>query len=380
MASPYRLNASRFPRPWRSYSVRRVWSSLSRLSLALCLLLPVNFAAADPIDLNPNHPDRYTVVNGDTLWDIAGRFLNRPWQWPEIWHINPEIRNPNLIYPGDVLVLGYVNGVPQVSLENPAYGSSPSYEETAPNEQRLSPRIRATPNAQAIPAIPMNAIRQFLSRPQVVGPDDLQNAPYVVAFADEHIVGGYGNRVFVRSIGEGAPTAYTVLRGGNPYLDADTGEILGYEAVYVGDSHLEQAGDPATLFIERTEQEARIGDRLLPLRQEQLRLSFQPHAPKSKIRGHIINVVNGVTQIGQYSIVALDRGTADGIEVGHVLEVLQRGTMIRDIVGSRVGDTVNAPEQKAGIAMVFRPYERVSYALIMGASRALHVLDAVQTP
>jgi len=378
MAIPSRLNSPRFTRLWRSYSTRRVWSVLSRLALALCL--SGGFAFADTLELNPNHPDRYTVVRGDTLWDIAGRFLNRPWQWPEIWHINPEIRNPDLIYPGDTLVLSYVNGVPQIGLENAGYDSAPAYEDSDPYEQKLSPRIRSKPISQAIPTIPMNIVHPFLSRPQVVGPDELNQAPYVVAFADEHIIGGYGNRMFVRSIGEGAPTAYTVLRSGNPYKDADTGETLGYEAVYIGDAHVEQVGDPATLFIERTEQEARIGDRLLPLRSEQLRLSFQPHAPKSKVRGHIIGVVNGVNQIGQYSIVALDRGTADGIEVGHVLQILQRGTMIRDLIGPYSGETVNAPEQKAGLLMVFRPYERVSYALVMHAARALHVLDAVQTP
>ncbi|WP_221064518.1 LysM peptidoglycan-binding domain-containing protein [Methylomagnum ishizawai] len=378
MAIPFRLNSPRFTRPWRSYSTRRVWSVLSRLALALCL--SGGFASADTLELNPNHPDRYTVVRGDTLWDIAGRFLNRPWQWPEIWHINPEIRNPDLIYPGDTLVLSYVNGVPQIGLENAGYDNAPAYEDSAPDEQKLSPRIRSKPISQAIPTIPMNIVHPFLSRPQVVGPDELKQAPYVVAFADEHIVGGYGNRMFVRSIGEGAPTAYTVLRSGNPYKDPDTGEILGYEAVYIGDAHVEQVGDPATLFIERTEQEARIGDRLLPLRSEPLRLSFQPHAPKSKVRGHIVGVVNGVDQIGQYSIVALDRGTADGIEVGHVLQILQRGTMVRDLIGPYSGETVNTPEQKAGLLMVFRPYERVSYALVMHASRALHVLDAVQTP
>ncbi len=374
MASQYCLNASSFPRCRRLISIRRHWNTapLLRACIALCLLLCGAYARAEAVDLNPAHPDRYTVVSGDTLWDIAGRFLNRPWQWPEIWRGNPEIRDPDLIYPGDVLVLGYVDGAPRLSLEAP-------YEAT-PYEARLSPRIRATPLSQAIPAIPMNAVRQFLSRPQVVGPNELANAPYIVAFAGEHIVGGYGNQILVRSIGEGAPNAYTMARGGTPYKDAETGEILGYEAIYIGDAHLEQAGDPATLFIDRTEQEARIGDRLLPFLQEQIRLSFQPHAPKGMIRGHIIGVLKGVTQIGQYSIVAIDRGTANGIEVGHVLQILQGGGTIRDIVGSRAGETLAAPEQKAGLAMVFRPYERVSYALVMHANRALHVLDAVQTP
>lgn len=362
-------SASRFPQrgfPRPNRLAQRAAASL-RACLAACLWWFGGTVQADTIALNPAHPDHYTVVQGDTLWDIAGRFLNNPWQWPDIWRKNPDIQNPDLIYPGDVLVFDYDNGVPTLSVETPS-------------EIRLSPRIRSVPIEQAIPTIPMNAIRQFLSRPQVVGPDDLANAPYVVSFADEHIVGGLGSRALVRAILDGAPSAYVIVRGGNPYADADTGEILGYEAVYVGEAHVEQTGDPAILFADNAAQEIRIGDRLLPLPKEQLRLAFQPHAPKARIRGHIIGVLNGVTQIGQYSIVVLDRGAADGLETGHVLQVLQSGGMIRDNVGSRAGETIATPEQKAGLAMVFRTTPRVSFALVMHASRALHVLDAVQTP
>jgi hypothetical protein len=348
----------------------------------LCLWLCGAFAQADNIELNPAHPDRYTVVKGDTLWDIAGKFLSRPWQWSEIWHNNPAIKNPDLIYPGDILVLSYVDGKPQVQIETPSEPSSSSQQARfdVPSEPRLSPRVRSTPIEQAIPAIPMNAIRQFLSRPRVMGVDELNDAPYVVAFAGEHIVGGAGNRIYVRAIEDGAPNTYTVFRQGAPYKDAETGEILGYEAIYIGDSRLEQTGDPATLFLDHTELETRIGDRLLPVEQEQFRLSFQPHASKTRLRGHIIGVLNGVSQIGQYSIVALDKGTADGIEVGHVMEILQQGRPVRDIVSTMPGETVITPNERAGLLMIFRPYERISYALVMQATRALHVLDAVQTP
>jgi hypothetical protein len=349
--------------------------------LCLWLWLCGAFAQADNIELNPAHPDRYTVVKGDTLWDIAGKFLSRPWQWSEIWHNNPAIHNPDLIYPGDVLVLSYVDGKPRIQVETPSEPSpGPQAQSDTLSEPRLSPRVRSTPIEQVIPVIPMKAIRQFLSRPRVVGVDELKSAPYVVAFAGEHIVGGAGNRIHVRAIEHGTPDAYTVFRQGAPYKDAETGEILGYEAIYIGDSHLEQTGDPATLFLDHTELETRIGDRLLPVEQEQFRLAFQPHAPKIRLRGHIIGVLKGVSQIGQYSIVALDKGTADGIETGHVMEILQQGRAVRDIVSTMSGETVVMPDQKAGLLMVFRPYERISYALVMQATRALHVLDVVQTP
>jgi hypothetical protein len=148
----------------------------------------------------------------------------------------------------------------------------------------------------------------------------------------------------------------------------------------VGDAQLEQAGDPATLLLTRSAEEIRIGDRLLPFEPEPIRIQFQPHAPKAFVRGHIISVLGGVSQIGQYSVVAIDKGITDGLEAGHVLQIWQQGPTVRDVAGSRYGETVVLPEQKAGLLMVFRPFERVSYALVMQATRFLHVLDSVQTP
>jgi hypothetical protein len=362
------LNPSKFPHK-SVHSNRIGWSSVLALRtiIGMCFWLSSALALAGDVELNPAHPDRYTVVKGDTLWDIAGKFLSRPWQWPEIWHGNPQIENPHLIYPGDVIVLNWVNGRPRLQVG-------------VPSEMRLSPQVRSTPLAAAIPTIPMKVISPFLTRPQVVSANTLGQAPYVVALADEHIVGGAGNRIYVRSIEDSTYGTYTVFRTGIPYQDAETGEILGYEALYMGDSHLEQTGDPATLLLTRTDKEIRIGDRLLPLAPEPFRINFAPHAPRTRIRGHIISVVDGVSQIGQYSVVALDRGTADGIEAGHVLEIWQKGPVIRDIAGSRYGESVTVPEQRAGQLMVFRPFERVSYALVMRATRFIHVLDIAQTP
>lgn len=340
---------------------------MRRIIFSALLWLSATLVPAGGIELNPTRPDRYTVVKGDTLWDIAGRFLSRPWQWPEIWHDNPQIENPHLIYPGDLIALSLVNGRPRLQVESPS-------------ELRLSPHIRSSPLEAAVPTIPTKAIRPFLSRPQVVDASTLGKAPYVVALADEHIVGGAGNRIYARSIEPGASLAHTVFRIGKPYRDAGTGEILGHEAIYVGDAQLEQAGDPATLLLTQTAEETRIGDRLLPFEPEPIRIHFQPHAPKTLIRGHIISVLGGVSQIGQYSVVALDKGTVDGLETGHVLQIWQKVPKVRDIVGSRYGEAVALPEQKAGLLMVFRPFERVSYALVMQATRFVHVFDSVQTP
>lgn len=335
--------------------------------LGIVLSFVAGSVSADHIQLNPAHPDRYTVVQGDTLWDISGRFLSKPWQWPEIWQNNPQIKNPHLIYPGDVIALSYVNGEPRLGIETPS-------------DVRLSPEVRVSPMARAVPVIPMDAIRQFLSRPRVVTKGELEEAPYIVDFADEHIVGGIGDRVYVRAVEDGANLAFTVLRPGPAYKDPVTGDILGYEAIYVGDAQLERTGDPATLMLTRAQREAIIGDRLMPVEQEKIELYFQPRAPERNIEAHIIGVFDGVSQIGQYQVVAIDKGTADGIETGHVLDIYQSGRTIRDIVSGRSGETVAAPNEHAGLLMVFRPFERVSYALVMNAMRAVHVSDLAATP
>ena len=338
-----------------------------RILTGLWLLFLSYFCTADEIELNPAHPQTYTVVKGDTLWDIAGRFLKKPWQWPEIWHDNPQISNPHWIYPGDVLALSYVDGKPRLQVERPS-------------EIRLSPQVRVNPIAEAITTIPMNAIRPFLTHPKVANAGELAKAPYVVDFAGEHVVGGAGDRIYVRSIEDSNTAAFMVFRPGQAYKDAESGEILGYEALYVADAELRRTGDPATLLLTATDREVLIGDRLMPVEQEKIQMYYKPHAPAKPIRGHIISVIDGVTQIGQYDIVVIDRGVADGIETGHVLDIFQGSRIQRDSVRAQFGEFVKLPSEKEGLLMVFRPFERVSFALVMDATRAIHVLDAVQTP
>ena len=333
----------------------------------LCFCLGAAFAVADEMTLNPNHPERYMVVAGDTLWDIAGRFLTHPWDWPKVWHENPQIRNPHWIYPGDELVLSMVDGKPRI-------------EVGMPSEIRLSPKIRVSPLDQAIPAIPMNAVRQFLSSPKVVGERDMKEAPYVLNFAAEHIVGGAGDRVYVRGIGKETGDAYTIFRAGTAYVRPETGAVLGYEAQYIADTKLQRIGEVSTLLLTRSNQEVRIGDRLLPMEQEQIATAFHPHAAKPSLHGRILAVLNGVSQIGQYNVVVIDQGIADGIEVGHVFNVMQKGLAARDIVNPSFSGTVRLPDENAGYLMVFRPFERVSYALIMHATRNIHVTDLVVPP
>jgi hypothetical protein len=328
------------------------------------LLFSFAALAAEPVALNPSHPERYTVVKGDTLWDISSMFLRDPWLWPEVWYINPQIENPHLIYPGDEIILTYLDGRPVLQLKR---------------KNSLSPGVRATPLDQAIPTIPIDAIAPFLTRPYVVDEDQLEKAPYIVHFLDDHILGGAGISYYARSIMEKSPIQYAVVRPEKPYIDPDTDEILGYEALYVGTSELKRIGDPAKLLLTSTDMEAIIGDRLIKEMEDEPLIDFQPRIPKTPIEGRIISVLNGVSQIGQYNVVVLNKGASAGLEAGHVLRIMQGGYEVRDIVKGR-GETVTLPLEQAGHLMVFRTFEKVSFALVMDAEKPLHVLDWVRSP
>lgn len=345
--------------------MKRVCLFLHRYALMLTLALFLGAPAAADELLRPDHPSHYVVQKGDTLWDIATRFLRSPWRWPEIWYVNPHITNPHLIYPGDRLDLVYVKGKPRLQLSRGVI--------------RLSPQVRVKPWDGAIPTIPIGDIAPFLSRPYVLNPGEAESAPYIVSFGVDHILGGTGIRAYVRSLAE-AGEKYHVVRPGKLYHDPDSDEILGQEALYVGTVEATRAGDPATVFFNSSEREAVLGDRLIPVSGDVSWTSFIPHSPKQDINGSIIGVKGGVAQIGQYNIVVIDRGTRDGLEAGHVLRVDQRGETVRDVITPDSRDTVTLPDQEAGMLMVFRTFDRISFGLVLNAVRPIHVLDRVRTP
>ena len=338
---------------------------LKTLGLLFSLLLSSNILA-DSIKINPNHPDQYTVVKGDTLWDISGKFLENPWQWPEVWGNNPQIKNPHLIYPGDTVYFSMVDGKPRLSLSK--------------NTQILTPVIRESSLDQAIKLIPTDAIAQFLTSPKVVDDKELAQSPYVIDFAGEHLIAGAGDRIYVRAIPNPKSLGYTIFRAGETYINAETQEILGYEAKYIADTTIERAGDPATLKIIKSDSEIRTGDRLMVSAEGELSLNFFPHHPEQPIKGNIISVLDGVSQIGQYNIVVLDKGLVDGLKSGHVLDIYHRGRIVNDPYSKQKNAGIKLPDEIAGVLMVFRSFERVSYALVIEATQSIHILDRVQTP
>lgn len=325
---------------------------------------------AEEVVLKTEHPQRYEVVKGDTLWDISGKFLKYPWHWPDIWQVNPQIENPHLIYPGDVVSLVYRDGRPvlEVTRGLAAY--------------KMSPKVREIILEDAITTIPLSAIEPFLSKPRVVGEEVMDAAPYIVASAEERLISGAGDIVYARGMEESDGKYFSVFRGGKVYQDPVTEEILGYEAIYTADALVQQKGNPTTVELRYTTREVLIGDRLLPVEDGDYDLNFIPRRPEHEVDGLIISVFDGVSQVGQYQVVVLNQGKREGLEPGHVLSVYQTGDMVRDTVLSEKGDrnkTVILPDEYAGVAMVFKIFEKVSYAIVMKANRPIHLGDKVSS-
>lgn len=331
--------------------------------LAAFTLLLTSWAHAEP-ELRPDHPERYTVVKGDTLWDISGRFLNNPWYWPEIWHVNPQVANPHLIYPGDRLALVYIDSKPRIT------------KVASRDAVKLSPRIRSEPIDTSIPAIPLDVIGSFLTDTRIVSAEQISGAPYVLEGDDGRIITGAGDKLYAR--GEKPADKVSVFRRSREFRDPDTGEFLGLEARSIARGEVaRENGDVLTVNLTSSNEEVRIGDRLLVSEDRRLTTSFVPSAPGGNIAGQMISVDDGVNQIGQFDVVAINRGTREGLEVGNVMAVLKNGNLTRDPV---TGETVELPSERAGLLMVFQVYEKLSYGLVLQASRVLTVGDRVSNP
>jgi len=371
-----------------------------KITTLILLTLLSAVVAADEVQVNPDSPDKYVVQKGDTLWGIAGKFLTQPWRWPEIWKGNPQIENPHLIYPGDVVTLSYEGGSPVLSVAGGDTSGGDAEVATAvatgSRDVKLSPAIRSYERDEPIPTIPIDSIRHFLSRPLVVPESEMSGWPYVVSSYDQHLVAGEGMRVYVR----GLPAAergqrFSIYRQGPAYRSGAEGseKILGYEAVYVGEAVLEKSGDPATVYVTQTTREILTGDRLTPLSEKEMHSDFVPRAPAGKVEGSIISVIDGLSEIGQYQVVVLDVGTNQGLEVGNVLGVFQSGKVVSDKTGQTQhhpfieylgtggdkGEPVTLPAEYTGVVMVFRAFDHVSYALVMEATSALNLKDAVRS-
>ncbi|MCB1684840.1 MAG: LysM peptidoglycan-binding domain-containing protein [Pseudomonadales bacterium] len=325
--------------------------------------------------LKADHPDVYTVVKGDTLWDISGKFLQRPWLWPELWRNNPQIENPHLIYPGDRIALVYIDGQPRLMLERGDAGRT--VRMTPSDTETLHPEIRYEPLESAIPAIRLDAIQGFLVQNRVVDPEVLSNAPYVVQGESERLILGAGDRLYIRGLLPESES-FNLVRRGPLYVDPQTNEVLGREATYIGLGQVVgQEADIATMIMSDTREEVQIGDRVLPTEERRVDSTFFPSAPSQSIRGEIISVFGGVTQVGQYDVVVINRGEREMLKVGNVFAIYKKGELARDRIAKQM---VQLPSERAGIMMVFRTFEKLAYALVLATERPLEVGDEIRNP
>ncbi len=389
---------------------------MNKIIISLILLLVPVFAAlaVENDKLRETAPDRYVVVKGDTLWSIAGHYLKEPWRWPELWKMNQEqIQNPHRIYPGDVLVLDRSAPEPQLRL----VGGPEAVNGL--EAVRLSPKIRTAPlETGAVPSISPAAIEPFLSKPLVVAQNELDSAARIVATQENRVAVGAGNIAYAQGVSKDKGEIWQIFRRGDAFVDPDSKETLGFETIYLGEARVRDHGvDVATIEILRSTQEIYEGDRLLPASSMLPTFAYVPHPPQKNIRGRIISAYGSLRETGPASIVALSKGSNDGLEVGHVLAIYRSqnsyryeqrtqplfgrsgpsgsneprpyygerlrprdGPVYAPAESSKESDIAKLPDERYGLVMVFRTFDRASFGLVMQASRPVALLDVVVNP
>ncbi|MFK7795234.1 MAG: LysM peptidoglycan-binding domain-containing protein [Gammaproteobacteria bacterium] len=323
--------------------------------------------------LRSSAPEQYIVQEGDTLWDLSNKFLNQPWYWPEIWYMNPQVQNPHLIYPGDVINVFYVGGKPYITVNG---------DNRVSGIERLSPIMRGEAIEATQKVIPIQAIEQFLTRPLVVSRDELDASPHIIASRDDRLVYGVNDLVYVRDSSHlQVDNLYNIYRPGPALTDPDTKKILGYEAIHVGDGKLSKAGDPASLYITNAKREIYRGDRILEVENLDVDSDFYPKAPEQDINGQIIYLYNAITQVGAYQIVVANVGKKHGIEKGHVIAINKAGRYVSDPYAEKgQKEKVQLPNERSADAIVFRVFDELSYLFILDANRPVREGDLVNTP
>lgn len=360
---------------------------MNKIISLICFLLPA-LACADQLQIRPDAPSQHVVVKGDTLWDISEKFFRDPWKWPQIWGLNKDtIKDPHWIYPGDVVYLDRSNGTlrvgqepPQSQPSQPGQPGIPAARDTrvtanASGNVRLSPKTREDLSLHdAIPSIPISSIAPFLTRPLIVDDDMLKHAPTVIGAREGRVILGAGDICFAKGLTPALGNQWQIYRPGKNFIDPDGGELLGIEAVYLGNAEVTSFAEISTLSITHSFQESHRGDRLIAPAAE-IATSYLPRAPEDKISARVISVYGGVSQAGQNTVITLNKGERDGLEIGHVLALFHKGEIVRG-----EGENYTLPDERYGLTFVFRVFEKVSYALVMQTKLPVQLLDIAQNP
>lgn len=371
-------------------------------SIAALLFCLTTTASADILAIKPDAPKSYTVKQGDTLWDISGLYLQQPWLWPQLWKLNPQVENPHLIYPGDVLSLSYdKDGRPVLTVNGSALKVSPSDAVTEPGQgiRKLSPEARKSlKNVKAVTTIPLMMIRPFLTYEQSLSAEQIESLPYVLG-ADDHVKNAsQGHILYVRGQLQ-QDAAYGIYRKGKAYIDPESEEILGYETILVGTARAFRAGGtevnaPASVAVLDVKQEIRQGDRLLPAADGQsLPAFFMMRKPEQPIAGSIIDTTSDLREFSSWDIVVLNKGQQDGVKAGYMFSISRQSPAVVDssrgpvymsdaskyqkIMGGIDGDRIDMPKEQIGELMVFKVAERTSFAIVTGTKKPIRVGDSI---
>lgn len=337
--------------------------------LLFIFFLLVSFQSMS-LTLRSDYPQRYVVQPGDTLWGIASRYLDHPWEWKELWHANPQIKNPKHLYAGAVLELHY-------------YQKNPYLRVVSNGTIKLSPYVRRMHLEDPIPPVPLTDIKPFLNGSLVMNHDLLQNAPYVLAFIGEHMLGSQGDEVYVKNlhrsekIQDGTTISYAIYRPGCPYLEPLTQRLLGYKATLVGYGELLKGGDPATILLTEIKEGIQIKDRVMLNDYPEFKLYFEPKTPLFPVRASIIDLPPVYTQGAVGLVAIIDRGEDAGIEVGDVLAIYNPRRLIPDLVSHQ---PVLLPRERLGELMIFRTFSQTSFGLVIRSTRTIHLRDVVTNP
>lgn len=342
------------------------------LLLSLCFLIAT---VSHALSIRTDAPSRYVVQPGDSLWSISCRFLNNPWEWKQLWLANPNIKNPNRLYSGDVLMLDY-------------YQDAPFIRVLSNGTVKLSPNIRISATEEAVPAIPLEDIKPFLDESLILDEDVLSLAPYVVALMGEHMLGGQGDEVYVRGLHpsrqmpQGSTIAYSIFRAGKNYIDPITKALLGYKATLVGYGELAAGGEPATVLITSITVGVREEDKVLINNSPEFDFTFMPQTPSRRIKGFIIDMPDGMptgnNQEAVGGIVVINLGVNAGLCAGDVLGIYAKRKVVKD--PKNLINPLLMPAERIGEAMVFRAFTNTSFALVVRSTRAIYLLDSVTNP